>query len=76
MNGEDLIELMDKALEENKYIAVEITIPGCESPELIINPPENIPFKKNYYLTAYNDKLEHNHNKDIKIISAMALHTF
>ena len=75
MNKETLIEFMDKALKENKSIAVEITIPGCESPEIIINPPENIAFKKNYYLTAYNDKLEHNYNKDIKITNISILNT-
>ena len=69
MNKNNIREIFKKARETNaEYIFVEVTIPGCEVGEMIINKKENFDFKENFYLNTYNDNLEHNHNNAIKIV--------
>ncbi len=68
MNKNNLRNTFKKARESNApYVFVEVSIPGCKSGEMIINKKENFDFKENFYLNAYNDNLEHNHNNAIKI---------
>lgn len=59
---------MRKAIEEKKSFLISVTIPGCNKPEIIINPWENLEYKLEYYKKAYTDNLELVHNNEIKII--------
>lgn len=69
MTKDDIRKVFKKAKETKApYVFVEVTIPGCEKGEMIINKKENFDFKENFYLNTYNDKLEHNHNNAIKIV--------
>ena len=70
MNKQRLIEYFEFAKTHNyEYVAVQIKMKDCKKPEIIINSKENFDFKLNYYLNAYNDKLELNHCTDIKIMN-------
>lgn len=69
MNKDNLRNTFKQARESKApYVFIEVTIPGAPSGEMIINKAENFDFKENFYLTAYNEKLEHNHNNTIKIV--------
>lgn len=60
---------MCEAFDTNSYIVVAVKTPDTEKPELIINSPENIKSKMKYYAQNYNEFLELNKNKDVKIIN-------
>jgi len=60
---------MYEALDTNSYIVVAIDAPELDSPEIILNAPSNIKSKMRYYSQAYNDHLELNANKDVRIIA-------
>lgn len=67
---QDLIDIGIKAKECNRDIALELTVPGQEATEIIIIKNENIDYKLDYYCKNYNEKLELNRYKDIKILRA------
>lgn len=67
---QDLIDISIKAKECNRDIALELTVPGQEATEIIIIKNENIDYKLDYYCKNYNEKLELNRCKDIKILGA------
>lgn len=69
-NKVDLINYFHRCIEHHTTVALFITIPGCSKPELIINQRENFEFKLDYYLSTYDDKLEHKHAPGVKIIGA------
>lgn len=52
---------------QGKGYYIEVTNKDMESPELIINPKDNVAVKREYYSTAYNDDLQLVHNTDIAI---------
>lgn len=69
MNKDDLRKTFERAKESSApYVFIEVTIPGAPQGEMIINKAVNFDFKENFYLTTYNDKLEHNHNNTIRIV--------
>lgn len=70
MKKKELIKVFNRAKENNKYVCVEVTIPGQKDTEFIINKCESIDNKLKYYLDTYDDKLQHNRNKDVKIVRA------
>jgi hypothetical protein len=56
---DQLTEVFTEALNQKEnFIAVKVTMPGCEGHEVIVNPFENIEFKLDYYRKIYNDNLE------------------
>lgn len=67
---QDLIDIAIKAKECNRDIALELTVPGQETTEIIIVKNENIDYKLDYYCKNYNENLELNRCKDIKILNA------
>lgn len=69
-NFQDLIDIAIKAKECNRDIALELTVPGQDATEIIIIKNENIDYKLDYYCKNYNEQLELNRCKDIKILSA------
>lgn len=71
-----LIDIFNKAKEEGKDIALEVTIPGQDSTEIIINRNENIENKLEFYKKAYDDNCIHCMNNQVKIINAFAISFF
>lgn len=67
---QDLIDISIKAKECNRDIAVELTLPDREQTEIIIIRNSNIDYKLDYYCKNYNENLELNRCKDIKILKA------
>ena len=59
-----------KAKECNRDIALELTVPGQKATEIIIVKNENIDYKMDYYCKNYNETLELNRCKEIKILNA------
>ncbi|EGW39171.1 hypothetical protein [Desulfosporosinus sp. OT] len=57
------------AIKTKQSLGLIIEMPGFESPELIINPVENLEKKLEYYKNTYSEDLEHKHAKGIKIIA-------
>ena len=67
---QDLIDISIKAKECNRDIALELTVPGQKETEIIIVKNENIDYKMDYYCKNYNENLELNRCKEVKILSA------
>ena len=61
-----------EAKEHGYCVAIEVTIPGQEQTEFILNRAESIDNKLEYYKNAYDDNLVHKHCKDIRIVDAVA----
>lgn len=59
----------DIRTSESQKLIIEVTVPNCPLPELIINRKDNFEGKANYYENAYNDDLELKTFNQIKIIS-------
>ncbi len=73
MTLEDLEKVFEEARENKCCICVEITIPGQEDTELIINKYESLDNKLQYYKQTYDEKLINKKCNDIRIVSALAL---
>ena len=59
----------ERAKKNNhKFVAVKIEMEGFPEAEVIINPIVNADSKLAYYKKTYNEELNHNHAKGIKII--------
>ena len=67
---QDLIDISIRAKECNRDIALELTVPGQKETEIIIVKNENIDYKMDYYCKNYNENLELNRCKEVKILSA------
>ena len=67
---QDLIDICIKAKECNRDVALSLTVPGQKATEIIIIKNENIDYKLDYYCKNYNEKLELNRCKNIKILEA------
>lgn len=72
MDKQDLINMAELAKEKNLCLIVEVTIPGQEETEAIINRPSSIDNKLKYYLGAYNDQLVHKLNPAIRMVQLSA----
>lgn len=69
---ENLLDLCEECIEENKGLRVYIEIPGNKALEVIENVAEDIANKKKYYEVTYDDNLKHK-TAPVKIHSAEAL---
>ena len=67
---QDLIDICIKAKECNRDVALELTVPGQKETEIIIVKNSNIDYKLDYYCKNYNNNLELNRCKEIKILNA------
>lgn len=81
MNIENFtFEELEKAFKECKElelpICVAIKLPDQKDPELIINGIDSLDNKLDYYKKAYDEKLVHNNNKEIRILSAFPIRFF
>ena len=73
MDGElkkmsDLEFIINQAKNLKVNLGLFIEMLGFEMPEIIVNPPENLDKKLEYYKTTYNENLEHKNAKGIRII--------
>lgn len=73
MRIEMLEDIFNEAKRDGYDICVEITIPGQEENEYIINRNKSLDNKLEYYKNTYDKNCIHKMNKDIKIISATAI---
>lgn len=70
MNKSDFIYAMKQAIHhEMPYVAVVVSVPNCTSPEIIVNPLENVPDKTIYYANAYDENMRLKANPSIRITS-------
>ena len=67
---QDLIDISIKAKECNRDIALELSVPEQIASEIIVVKNENIDYKMDYYCKNYNENLELNRCKEVKILSA------
>ena len=72
LTKQDLINMAELAKAKNICLFVEVTIPGQEETEVIVNRPSSIDNKVKYYLETYNDDLTHKRNSEIKIVQISA----
>lgn len=70
MKINELEKIFAEAKENNKDVAVEITLPLRRENEVIIVKNDNIDYKLIYYINNYTENLELVRCRDIKIISA------
>ncbi len=76
MHGElkkmsDLEFIINQAKNLKVNLGLFIEMSGFEKPEVIVNPPENLDKKLEYYKVTYNENLEHKNAKGIRIIGYM-----
>ena len=76
MNREELIAVFNLAKENKNDIAIEVTIPGQETTEVIINRHENLDNKLTFYTKAYDENCVHCMNKEVKIVAAYCIDFF
>lgn len=57
------------AIQTKQPLGLLVEMPGFESPEMIVNPIENLEKKLEYWKKVYDDNLEHKNAKGIKIIA-------
>jgi hypothetical protein len=62
---ENFIKFLEKSANLHLFVIVYVGIAGKE--EIIINYPQNVKSKLDYYKVAYNDELCLNTKNDIKI---------
>lgn len=68
MNRDLLISRAKEIKENGNMLGIEVTIPGQEATELIINGSDSIDNKIEYYCKAYDSNLVHSMNDRIKIV--------
>ena len=76
MDREGLISVFDTAKLTKMDIAVEVTIPGQETTEVIINRNENLDNKLEFYKKAYDEHCVHCMNKEVRIVNAWCVNFF
>lgn len=76
MDREGLISIFDTAKLTKMDIAVEVTIPGQEITEVIINRNENLDNKLEFYKKAYDEHCIHCMNKEVRIVNAWCVNFF
>ena len=73
---EELEKVFTEAKNKGIDIGVEVTVPGQEDTELIINRNSSIDNKLSYYMGAYDDDLNLNANQEVKIVGFQMMNFF
>jgi hypothetical protein len=68
---EDLLSILDYAIEREKGIHVFISMPNLPKHEMIANPKENVAEKRKYYDEAYDDDCCLKAEPKIRIVSVV-----
>ena len=76
MKRENLISVFDTTKLTKMDIAVEVTIPGQETTEVIVNRYENLDNKLKFYTKAYDENCVHCMNKEVKIVNVWCVNFF
>lgn len=76
MKRENLISVFDTAKLTKMDIAVEVTIPGQETTEVIVNRYENLDNKLKFYTKVYDENCVHCMNKEVKIVNVWCVNFF
>lgn len=76
MKRENLISIFDTAILMKNDIAVEITVPGQETTEVIVTRAENLNNKLEFYKKAYDENGVHCMNSEVKIVDAWCVNFF
>ena len=63
------LQLDHLIINKKMGFAILVTIPGVETPELIINDKDALEEKQAYWNEVYDDNLIHKHNEEIRIIA-------
>lgn len=69
MNKDVLTHIFKEAIRRGLGVKVDIRIPNLPGLEVIINPPENVEEKLQYYLAAYNEDLTHKMDPGVVIVA-------
>lgn len=75
MNKVKLKEIFEEAKQKTIDVILELTVPNREVSEYIIVMTDNLDYKLDYYMKNYNDNLELERCKDIKILNAKTIDT-
>lgn len=75
MNKEKLKKVFEEAKQKTIDVIIELTVPTRKESEYIIILTDNLDYKLDYYNKNYNDNLELERCKDIKILSAKTIDT-
>ena len=75
MNKEQLKQVFEEAKQKTIDVIIELTVPTRTESEYIIVLTDNLDYKLDYYNKNYNDNLELERCKDIKILSAKTIDT-
>lgn len=70
MKLEAVIKELREAKDKGYHGFIEVTIPGRNDTKSIVNKPESIENKIEYYKKAYDDNGVHKLCSDIKIVDA------
>lgn len=73
---EEMEKLFTEAKNKGMDIGVEVTVPGQEETELIINKNSSIDNKLSYYMRSYDDDLNLNANQEVKIVGFQMMNFF
>ena len=73
MTKKELAIIFMEAKANKNDVCVEVTIPGQENTEYIVNKNRSIDNKLDYYFQTYDDNLVHKHNEAIRIVNAFAI---
>ena len=73
---EEMEKLFAEAKNKGMDIGVEVTVPGQEETELIINKNSSIDNKLSYYMRSYDDDLNLNANQEVKIVGFQMMNFF
>lgn len=70
MELKQVIESLEKAKDAGYCGYIEVTIPNQSDTEFIVNKPESIDNKVEYYKNTYDENGIHKHCKDIHIVDS------
>lgn len=73
---EEMEKLFAEAKNKGMDIGVEVTVPGQEETEMIINKNSSIDNKLSYYMRSYDDDLKLNANPEVKIVGFQMMNFF
>ena len=73
---EEMEKLFAEAKNKGMDIGVEVTVPGQEETELIINKNSSIDNKLSYYMRSYDDDLNLNANPEVKTVGFQMMNFF
>ena len=75
MTKSELKKVFEEAKQKTIDVIIELTVPTRIVPEYIIVMTDNLDYKLDYYMNNYNDNLELERCKDVKILSARTIDT-